>query len=55
MMHRVPLGISIEFMYILNIYRLSLAHIATEILKIQSQITARRAIYHYDRCQVEVQ
>ncbi|GKA08160.1 putative reverse transcriptase domain-containing protein, partial [Tanacetum coccineum] len=27
---------------------------ATEVLRIQEKVTARRAIYHYDRCQVEV-
>nr|TKS00107.1 hypothetical protein D5086_0000186410 [Populus alba] len=28
---------------------------ATEVLRIQEKVTARRAVYHYDRCQVEVQ
>ena len=28
---------------------------ATEVLRIQDKVTARRAVYHYDRCQVEVQ
>ncbi|KAF2572140.1 hypothetical protein F2Q70_00004848 [Brassica cretica] len=27
----------------------------TEVLRIQEKVTARRAVYHYDRCQVEVQ
>lgn len=28
---------------------------ATEVLRIQEKVTARRAVYYYDRCQVEVQ
>uniref|UniRef100_A0A803NJ49 Integrase catalytic domain-containing protein n=1 Tax=Cannabis sativa TaxID=3483 RepID=A0A803NJ49_CANSA len=28
---------------------------ATEVLRIQEKVTERRAVYHYDRCQVEVQ
>eukprot|EP01018_Ginkgo_biloba_P008939 Gb_32958 [translate_table: standard] len=28
---------------------------ATEVLRIQDKVTARRAVYHHDRCQVEVQ
>ncbi|CAN1870259.1 hypothetical protein LINPERHAP1_LOCUS45229, partial [Linum perenne] len=27
----------------------------TEVFRIQEKVTARRAVYHYDRCQVEVQ
>ncbi|KAD3640920.1 hypothetical protein E3N88_30143 [Mikania micrantha] len=27
---------------------------ATEVLRIQEKVTARRAVYHYDRCQVEL-
>jgi hypothetical protein len=28
---------------------------AIEVLRIQKNVMVRRAIYHYDRCQVEVQ